>query len=179
MDALLKNGTWTLVPLLEGKKLVGCRWVFSIKHRIDGSIERYRTRLVAKGYTQTYSVDYQETFSPVTKLNTIRVVLSLTANIDWSLHQFDVKNAFFRDDLKEEVYINIPPSYMATLESKIVCKLQRALYGLKQSPRVWFRRFILAMKKHGFQQSNSNHTLFLKHQRGKVIALMVYLDYMR
>jgi hypothetical protein len=68
-------------------------------------------------------VDYQETFSPVTKLNTIRVVLSLTANIDWSLHQFDVKNAFFRDDLKEEVYINIPPSYMATLESKILCKL--------------------------------------------------------
>ena len=112
----------------------------------------------------------------MTKLNTIRVLLSLTANIDWSLHPFDLKNAFFHDDLKEKVYINIPPSYMATSESKIVCKLQRALYGLKQSPRVWFKRFILAMKKHGFQQNNSDHMLFLKHQRGKVIALMVYLD---
>ena len=121
-------------------------------------------------------MDYQETFSLVTKLNTIRVMLSLTANIDWSLHPFDLKNAFFHDDLKEKVYINIPPSYMATSESKIVCKLQRALYGLKQSPRVWFKRFILAMKKHGFQQNNSDHMLFLKHQRGKVIALMVYLD---
>jgi hypothetical protein len=121
-------------------------------------------------------MDYQETFSLVIKLNTIRVVLSLTVNFDWPLHQFDVKNTFFHDDLKEKVYINIPPCYMATLESKIVCKLQQALYELKQSHRVWSRRFILAMKKHGFQQSNSDHMLFLKHQQGKVIVLMVYVD---
>ena len=160
----------------KGKRTVGCKWVFSIKHNADGSIERYKARLVAKGYTQTYGIDYQETFSPVAKLNTIRVLLSLAANLDWPLHQFDVKNAFLHGDLKEEVYMDIPPGYTTSSSTKVVCKLQRALYGLKQSPRAWFGRFSLAMKKYGFQQSNLDHTLFLKHQQGKVTALIIYMD---
>jgi hypothetical protein len=140
---------------------VGCKWVFSIKHKADGSIERYKARLVAKGYTQTYGIDYQETFSPVAKLNTMRVLLSVAANLDWPLHQFDVKNAFLHGDLKEEVYMDIPPGYMSS-STGIACRLQRALYGLKQSSRAWFGRFSMAMRKYGFQQSNSDHTLFLK-----------------
>ncbi len=170
LEALQKNGTWTLVPLPRGKKTVGCKWVFSIKHKADGSIDRYKARLVAKGYTQTYGI-YQETFSPVAKLTSIRVLLSLAANLDWPLHQFDVKNAFLHGDLEEEVYMDLPPGYTATSGDEVVCKLQRALYGLKQSPRAWFGRFSLAMKKYGYQQSHSDHTLFLKRQRGKVTAL--------
>ena len=176
MEALLKNKTWDLVPLLEGKKMVESKWVFSIKHKVDRSIERYKERLVAKGYTQTYGVDYQEIFSPVAKLNTVRVLLSLATNLDWPLHQLDVKNAFLHGNLEEEVYMDIPPGYTATSKTEVVCKLQRALYGLKQSPRAWFGQFSLAMKKYGFQQSNSNHTLFLNHQLGKVTALIVYVD---
>jgi hypothetical protein len=176
MEALLKNDTWTLVPLLEGKKAVGCKWVFSIKHKADGSIERYKARLVAKGYTQTYGVAYQETFSPVAKLSTVRILLSLAANLDWPLHQFDVKNAFLHGDLEEEVYMDLPPGYTASTETKVVCKLQRALYGLKQSPRAWFGRFSMAMRKYGFKQSNSDHTLFIKHRLSKVIVLIVYVD---
>jgi len=176
MEALLKNETWTLVPLPKGKKTVGCKWVFSIKHKADGSIDRYKARLVAKGYTQTYGIDYQETFSPVAKLNTVRVLLSLAVNRDWQLHQFDVKNAFLHGDLEEEVYMDVPPGYTAKSETEVVCKLQRALYGLKQSPRAWFGRFNVAMRKYGYKPSNSDHTLFLKHRLGKVTALIIYVD---
>ena len=96
-----------------------------------------------KGYTQTYEVDYQETFSPVAKLSTVRVLLSLATNLDWPLHQFDVKNVFLHGDLKEEVYMELRPRYTTSTETKVVCKLQQALYGLKQSPRAWFGRFSL------------------------------------
>ena len=123
-----------------------------------------------------YGVDYQETFSPIAKLNTIRVLLSLAANLDWPLHQFDVKNAFLHGDLEEEVYMDIPPGYTSSPTAGIVCRLQKALYGLKQSPRAWFGRFSMAMKKYGFQQSNSNHTLFLKQRQEKVTALIIYVD---
>jgi hypothetical protein len=176
MEALLKNKTWTLVSLPEGQKTVECKWVFSIKYKADGSVERYKARLMAKGYTQTYGIDYQETLSHVAKLSTVRVLLSLASNLDWPLHQFDVKNAFLHGDLEEEIYMDVPLGYMANSKAKIVCKLQRTLYGLKQSPRAWFGRLNLAMRKYGFQQSNSDHVLFLKHHRGKVTTLIVYVD---
>ena len=108
--------------------------MFTIKHKADGSVERYKSRLVIKGFTQTYGIDYQETFSPVEKLNTIRVLISLAANLDWPLHQFDVKNAFLHGDLEEEVYMDIPPGFVPSTKRSVVCKLKKALYRLKQSP---------------------------------------------
>ena len=125
MNALKNSGTWKLVELPKEKKTVGCKWVFSVKYNAEGKIERYKARLVAKGYTQTYGIDFQETFSPVAKLNTIRVLLSLAANLDWPLHQFDVKNAFLHGDLEEEIYMDVPPGYQHSESIEKVCKLEK------------------------------------------------------
>lgn len=94
LKAMAKYGTWELVSLPVGKGLVGCKWMFTVKYKADGTIKRYKERLVTNGFTQTYGVDYQETFAPVAKMNTIRILLSCAANLDWDLQQFDLKNAF-------------------------------------------------------------------------------------
>ncbi|CAL2254340.1 unnamed protein product [Prunus armeniaca] len=177
MEALQKNSTLEMTILPIGKRTVGCRWIYIVKFKADGTIERYKARLVAKGYTQTYGIDYGETFAPVAKINTIRVLLSLAANLNWQLHQFDVKNAFLHSDLEEEVYMDSPPGCKMGLNtSNMVCKLRKSLYGLKQSPRAWFGKFSKSMKDFEYKQSNSDHTLFLKHKKGKVTTLIVYVD---
>ena len=160
------------------KKAIGCRWVYTVKLKADGSLDRYKARLVAKGYAQKYDIDYQETFAPVAKLNTIRILISIAANRDWPLQQFDVKNTFLNGDLEEEVYMELPLGIIkqSSKHEGKVCKLKRALYGLKQSPRAWFGRFTLAMKATGYQQSNADHTLFVKHKDVKVTTLIVYVD---
>ncbi|KAM2542715.1 hypothetical protein TB2_022112 [Malus domestica] len=123
MEALQRNGTWNVVSLPQGKRPMGCKWVFTIKHKADGSIDRYKAILVAKGYIQTFEVDYQETFAPIAKMNAIRVLFSLVANLDWFLKQFDVKNAFLHGDLEEKVYMDLPPGYETLNEARKICRL--------------------------------------------------------
>jgi Reverse transcriptase (RNA-dependent DNA polymerase) len=165
-----------VTELPEGKRSVGCRWIYSIKYNADGTVKRYKARLVTKGYTQMYEVDFQDTFSPVIKLNIVRVLLPLAANMDWPLHQFDVKNIFLHGEIKEEIYMDLPPGFRYSGPKNIVCKLKKALYGLKQSPRVWFRIFFGAMKKYGFDQCDSDHTLFIKRKGDKLTVLIIYVD---
>ncbi|KAJ7951046.1 Retrovirus-related Pol polyprotein from transposon TNT 1-94 [Quillaja saponaria] len=176
MKALSKNDTWELASLPHGKRAVGCKWVFTIKRKADGTIERYKARLVARGFTQTYGVDYQETFAPVAKMNSIRVLISCAANLGWDLQQLDVKNAFLHGDLAEEVYMEIPLGFSCQKTEGKVCKLKKSLYGLKQSPRAWFDRFQKAMISFGYQQSNADHTMFVKHCHGRITILIVYVD---
>ena len=173
MEALQKNHTWELVSLPGGKRIVGCRWIFTVKLNPNGVIDRYKARLVTKEYTQKYGIDYGDTFAPVAKINTIRVIISIAANQEWPLRQFDVKNAFLNGTLNEEIYMDPPPGI--TCGGK-VCKLRRALYGLKQSPRAWFGRLSTFMKKNGYKQSDADHTLFIKQVFKKVTALIVYVD---
>ena len=133
--------------------------MFTIKYNADGSIERLKARLVAKGFTQSYGIDYQETFAPVAKLNTIRILMSLAANKDWPLHQLDIKNAFLNGELEEEIYMELPPGLETQENYKKVCKLEKSLYGLKQSPRAWFGKFAKTVVKHGYSQCQADHSL--------------------
>jgi len=176
MAALDKNNTWVVTTLPANKRAVGCKWVFTVKQTPDGKVERYKARLVAKGYSQTYGVDYDETFAPVAKMNTIRTIISIAANHGWKLFQLDVKNAFLHGDLEEEVYMEIPPGFNSRETEGKVCKLKKSLYGLKQSPRAWFGRFRNEVCSMGYRQSNADHTLFFKHNYDKITILVVYVD---
>ena len=136
MQSLYKNNTWELTKLPKGKKAIGCKWIFAKK---QGSLQedavRYKARLVAKGYAQREGIDYNEVFSPVVKRSSIRILLALVAQNELELDQLDVKTAFLHGDLEEEIYMTQPTGYKAAGKEELVCKLQKSLYGLKQSPR--------------------------------------------
>ncbi|KAL4034485.1 hypothetical protein IC575_003132 [Cucumis melo] len=175
MRAQEKNKTWDPCTLPKGHKTIGCKWVFTLKYRANGTIGRHKVRLVAKRFTQTYGIDYSETFH-VANLNTIRVLLSIVVNKDWILYQLDVKNTFLNGDLKEEMYMSLPPGFEAQFNNQ-ACKLRKSLYGLKQSPRAWFDRFSTFIKSQGYNQGHSDHTLFTKVSKARKIAvLIVYVD---
>ena len=176
LSALHSQGTWSLVPLPHQRNLVGCKWVFKIKKNADGSIGRYKARLVAKGYNQEKGVDYGETFSPVVKPTTVRLVLALAAQFNWTLRQLDVKNAFLHGVLQEEVYMAQPPGFLDATHSDYVCKLHNSLYGLKQAPRAWNERFTSFLPSLGFQSTYSDSSLFVKNVNGSVVILLLYVD---
>ena len=138
---------------------------------------RYKARLVAKDYTQSHGIDYEETFGPVTKLNSVRILLALTASLNRKINQFDVKNTFLHVDLKEEIYMDLPLGYYASAPLGTVCHLEKTIHGLKQSGRTWFKTFCNATKSMGYSQGHGDDTLFVKHSDGgTVLILLVYVD---
>ncbi|KAG9459133.1 hypothetical protein H6P81_003641 [Aristolochia fimbriata] len=148
LQALEKNHTWDLVSLPPGKSPIGCKWVYKVKTKADGSIDRYKARLVAKGYNQEYGIDYEETFAPVARLTSVRVLIAIASIRHWHLFQMDVKNAFLNGALTEEVYMVRPSG--SSHPSGQVCRLRRALYGLKQAPRAWFSTFCSKIVDFGY-----------------------------
>jgi hypothetical protein len=130
---IMKNDVWDIVPRPEGKFVVTPKWIYKIKHAADGSVEKYRARFVAKGFSQVEGIDYEETFAPVARYTSIRTSIALPASMGWKLHQMDVKTAFLNGEIEEEVYIEQPEGFVIHDEKSHVCKLKKALYGLKQS----------------------------------------------
>jgi hypothetical protein len=175
IKALELNNTWTVMDLPPSKQSIGCKWVYKIKLKSDGTVERYEVRLVAKGYNQYECIDYYETFSPVAKLTTVRTLLAIAAARNWHLHQLDVNNAFLHGDLDEEVYMDMPLGFGGKGESK-VCRLNKSLYVLKQALRQWFAKFSSALLEFHFVQSKADYTLFTRTQDSSFIALLVYVD---
>ncbi|WZZ27522.1 hypothetical protein YC2023_010923 [Brassica napus] len=174
--AMIKNDTWYESELPKGKKAVTSRWIFTIKYKADGKVERKKSRLVARGFTQTYGEDYIETFAPVAKLHTIRIVLSLAVNLGWGLWQMDVKNAFLQGELEDEVYMHPPPGLEHLVKRGNVLRLKKAIYGLKQSPRAWYNKLSTTLNGRGFKKSELDHTLFTLTTPSGMIALLVYVD---
>ncbi|GBN48468.1 Retrovirus-related Pol polyprotein from transposon TNT 1-94 [Araneus ventricosus] len=172
MDSLEANNTWELVNLPQDRKAIGSRWVYKIKKNADGTVQRFKARLVAKGYSQKVGVDFNETFNPVVRWDTIRTIFSVAAYKKLKLVQFDVKTAFFYGDLQEDIYMHQPQGFEDGTGQ--VCKLLKSIYGLKQAPRVWNERFKSFAMKCGLKQSNSDPCLFLNDE--KSIYLIVYVD---
>ncbi|KAG7572452.1 Ribonuclease H-like superfamily [Arabidopsis suecica] len=175
-QAMEHNHTWEEGELPKGKKAVTSKWVFTIKYKSNGDIERYKARLVARGFTQTYGVDYLDTFAPVAKLHTVRVVLSLATNLEWELWQMDVKNAFLQGELEEEVYMRPPPGLEDKEAPGKVLKLKKAIYGLKQSPRAWYHKLSTTLLGRGFKKSEADHTLFTLPSQEGIVVILVYVD---
>lgn len=128
--ALEANRTWDLVPRPSDGTVIGSKWIYSIKVKPDGSLDRYKARLVAQGFKQEYGINYDETFAPVAKMTTVRTLLAVAAIQKWPLFQMDVKNAFLHGDLQETVHMSPPPGY--SCDSALVCRLKKSLYGLKE-----------------------------------------------
>jgi hypothetical protein len=173
--SLMENDTWDLVPLPKGRKLVICKWVYKTKYASDGSVERHKARLVAKGFSQVEGIDYNETFSPVAKMNSICLVLSLATSHKWEVHQMDVKSSFLHGDLKEEIYMEQPPGYVQN-DSSLVCHLKKSLYGLKQAPRAWYAKMDNFLIATGFSRCHSDPNVYTKKVGSHLIILVLYVD---
>ena len=176
MNALMKNETWDLVPKPKDVQPVSCKWVYRIKRKTDGSINRFKARLVARGFSQKYGEDYDETFSPVAKMTTVRSLLSLAASFGWKLWQLDVKNAFLYGELDKEIFMEQPLGFKSREHPDYVCKLKKALYGLKQAPRAWYGKLAQFLQFCGYVPSNSDPSLFFKKNGGVHVVVLLYVD---
>lgn len=176
IDAFVRNGTYDLVPRQPHYNVVGCRWLHKNKFHSNGSHRCCKSRLVAKGYKQQYGQDYTETFSPVIKSTTLRLVLDIAVSNSWSIQQLDVNNAFLQGTLTEEVYMDQPPGFTDQDNPTHVCRLKKAVYGLKQAPRAWYnelRDFLLSL---GFANSLADTSLFVLRRKQGFVYLLIYVD---
>ncbi|GJX64442.1 retrotransposon protein, putative, ty1-copia subclass [Tanacetum coccineum] len=162
MQSMKDNDVWELVELPPNAKTVGHKWLFKKKTDMDGAVHTFKSRLVAKGFTQTYGVDYKETFSPVSDIRAIRILIAIAAFYDYEIWQMDVKTAFLNGHLSKEVYMTQPEGFVNPKYPNHVCKLKRSIYGLKQASRQWNKRFDDEIKKFSFTQNRDEPCVYQK-----------------
>ncbi|KAG8480542.1 hypothetical protein CXB51_024610 [Gossypium anomalum] len=177
LDMIHKNKTWDLVDRPDQKKVIGVKWVFRAKFNTDGSLNKHKARLVVKGYNQQYGSDFMETFTPVARLDTIKLLFALAAQKQWKIHQLDVKSAFLNGFLKEEIYIEQPDGFKVSKKEGKVYRLKKALYGLKQAPRAWYDRIDEYLSRLRFEKSLSEPTLYVKKAEDVTLLIVsIYVD---
>ncbi|PKU79142.1 Retrovirus-related Pol polyprotein from transposon TNT 1-94 [Dendrobium catenatum] len=174
--ALQKQGTWTLVPPPVNSKILGSKWTYRTKYNSDGSVARYKARLVAQGNQQEYGINYQDTFSPVAKIPTIRILFTVALFHHWRIQQLDVDNAFLHGDINETIYIQQPKGFVDANNPLHVCRLHKAIYGLRQAPRLWYTTFTSHLRQLGFAHSQADPSLLIRHKEATHIYLLVYVD---
>lgn len=176
IDALLKNKTWSLVPKPQNKNIIDSKWVFAIKRDEFGNPVTYKARLVARGFSQEYLVDYNETFAPVARISSFRVIIAFSNQFNLLVHHMDVKTAFLNGSLTDEIYMKVPEGVLS--KSNQVCRLHKALYGLKQAARCWFEVFEVVLKEKGFRNSAVDRCIYIL-DKGNVfrnIYVVLYVD---
>lgn len=171
-----KNETWELVDRPKHKDVIGLKWIYKTKYHEDGSIQKHKARLVAKGYTQQPGIDFIETFAPVVRMETIRVVLALAAQLELQVFQLDVKSAFLNEELEEEVFVEQPQGFCVEREENKVCRLKKALYGLKQAPRAWNSKIDGYFLQDGFRRSPNEPSLYVKKENHDILIVCIYVD---
>ncbi|KAM1032295.1 hypothetical protein ACFX2I_035891 [Malus domestica] len=176
LSMIEKNATWKLVDRPTNKPIIGVKWVFKTKLNLDGTVQKNKARLVAKGYAQKPGIDYNETFAPVARLDTIRTLIALAAQKSWKLYQLDVKSAFLNGVLEEEVFVEQPDGFVITGKEDKVYKLHKALYGLKQAPRAWYGEIDTYFTQCGFMKSLSEATLYTKTRGDEILIVSIYVD---
>ena len=153
-----------------------CKWVYKTKTDASGNIERYKARLVAKGFLQKEGIDYHDTFSPVSKKDSLRIIMALVAHFDLELHQMDVKTAFLNGELEEEVYMTQPEGFILEKGNTLVCKLKKSIYGLKQASRQWYMKFHNIITSFGFEENIVDQCIYIKVSGSKFTFLVLYVD---
>ena len=173
-NSLQKNNTWELVDLPPGRKLVQCKWVFKTKFAADGSTLKYEVILVAKCYSQVHVIEYNETFAPVAKMDSIRLALAISALKQWEVHHIDVKCSFLNGDLTKDIYMQQPQGFLSN--PSFLCRLKKSLYGLKQAPTAWYAKidgFLLSLS---FVRCKSELNVYLKLIHGYLMIIFLYVD---
>ena len=163
------------MKLPKDRKAVGSKWVYKTKKSANGEIEGHKAHLVAQGYTQKHGQDYDETFSPAVRFESLRMVIALAVQNGLKLHQMDVTIAFFNGELKEEVYLKQPEGYVVKGKEDLVCKLRKSIYGLKQSPRCWNSALDDYLKKIGFVQAAGDPCLYMSTE-GEMFLIAIYVN---
>jgi hypothetical protein len=176
MDSIVSNNTWILVDLPSGSKPIGCKWMFRRKYNTDGSLQTFKARLVAKGFRQKKGIDYFDTYAPVARITSIRVLLALASIFNLYVHQMDVKTAFLNGDLDEEVYMEQPEDFIMHGHEQKVCKLVKSLYGLKQAPKQWHKKFDYVILSHGFEHNNADKCIYSKFNDCYGVIICLYVD---
>lgn len=175
-DALVKNETWSLMPLPHGKKTIPCRWVYKIKKATRAEPEVYKSRLVAKGFRQIFGIDYDDTYAPVVRLTALRVLLTVAIQKKMFVHGMDVKNAFLNGTLNHEIYMEQPDGYVDKSNPEYVCRLNKTVYGLKQSPRAWYKTITPVLEAVGVSACPGDSGIFSGSKDGVDVLLAIYVD---